>query len=489
MSMAGWSAKESIAGLPSVLRLAQIGCTDLGTASDIVTDVITAMGMQATDCGDMADMFTAAITSSNTNVEMLGNTMSYVAPIAGSLGVEFEDLALAAGLLADSGIKASKSGTSLRTLLSNLAAPTDAATKTMEKYGISMVETEAGTVDLDKTMQSLRKSLKDLPLKEQTAAAKDLFGKTGMAGGLTIINASEEHYNSLKQAIEGSTESMTYWREELEKAGASDKKIDKKLEHLHSVFQKTKDMADGLNISSSDLTFTISLFNENDKVSTKNVEDLFQMMSKLSNASKDQQKILQENGIQISKNDDDTLNYNESLRNIVDTLRGKTKQERENILSSLGLADAINEVNELCAISPSRFDEVAKGIERTQSAAEKAQDIIDNSLVGAAKSMGSAISGLGLILMGQASPALSEFCRWIANMSNELANNNIGKAFDTMKQGFSNALSFIKGLNISEAIQTAFNGINTFITTKGGLFWTFRYWKRGNTPSLSRNYK
>ncbi len=95
MSMAGWSAKESIAGLPSVLRLAQIGCTDLGTASDIVTDVITAMGMQATDCGDMADMFTAAITSSNTNVEMLGNTMSYVAPIAGSLGVEFEDLALA----------------------------------------------------------------------------------------------------------------------------------------------------------------------------------------------------------------------------------------------------------------------------------------------------------------------------------------------------------------------------------------------------------
>lgn len=467
MSMAGWSAKESIAGLPSVLRLAQIGCTDLGTASDIVTDVITAMGMQATDCGDMADMFTAAITSSNTNVEMLGNTMSYVAPIAGSLGVEFEDLALAAGLLADSGIKASKSGTSLRTLLSNLAAPTDAATKTMEKYGISMVETEAGTVDLDKTMQSLRKSLKDLPLKEQTAAAKDLFGKTGMAGGLTIINASEEHYNSLKQAIEGSTESMTYWREELEKAGASDKKIDKKLEHLHSVFQKTKDMADGLNISSSDLTFTISLFNENDKVSTKNVEDLFQMMSKLSNASKDQQKILQENGIQISKNDDDTLNYNESLRNIVDTLRGKTKQERENILSSLGLADAINEVNELCAISPSRFDEVAKGIERTQSAAEKAQDIIDNSLVGAAKSMGSAISGLGLILMGQASPALSEFCRWIANMSNELANNNIGKAFDTMKQGFSNALSFIKGLKISEAIQTAFNGINTFITTKG----------------------
>lgn len=467
MSMAGWSAKESIAGLPSVLRLAQIGCTDLGTASDIVTDVITAMGMQATDCGDMADMFTAAITSSNTNVEMLGNTMSYVAPIAGSLGVEFEDLALAAGLLADSGIKASKSGTSLRTLLSNLAAPTDAATKTMEKYGISMVETEAGTVDLDKTMQSLRKSLKDLPLKEQTAAAKDLFGKTGMAGGLTIINASEEHYNSLKQAIEGSTESMTYWREELEKAGASDKKIDKKLEHLHSVFQKTKDMADGLNISSSDLTFTISLFNENDKVSTKNVEDLFQMMSKLSNASKDQQKILQENGIQISKNDDDTLNYNESLRNIVDTLRGKTKQERENILSSLGLADAINEVNELCAISPSRFDEVAKGIERTQSAAEKAQDIIDNSLVGAAKSMGSAISGLGLILMGQASPALSEFCRWIANMSNELANNNIGKAFDTMKQGFSDALSFIKGLNISEAIQTAFNGINTFITTKG----------------------
>lgn len=310
----------------------------MGTTSDIVTDTITAMGMQATDCGDMVDMFAATITRSNTNVEMMGETMKYVAPVAGSLGVQFEDLALATGLLANVGIKASLGGTSLRTMLTNLSGPTTTVQKAMDKYNITLKESADGSVDLDATMQNLRSSLGKLPLKEQAAAAKTLFGKTGMAGGLAIINASQKDYESLKQSIQGSTESMTYWKKECEDMGLSSKQTEKRLEKLHSVFQESKDMADALGISSTDLTKSITLLGKDGKVTSNDIESLFTVFSKLNNASASQEKIMKKYGIQIEKNDDNSLNYSASLKNVVEALRDKTKNEREAILTQLGLA-------------------------------------------------------------------------------------------------------------------------------------------------------
>ena len=357
------------------------------------------MGMQATDCGDMVDMFAATITRSNTNVEMMGETMKYVAPVAGSLGVQFEDLALATGLLANVGIKASLGGTSLRTMLTNLSGPTTTVQKAMDKYNITLKESADGSVDLDATMQNLRSSLGGLPLKEQASAAKTLFGKTGMAGGLAIINASKKDYDNLKQSIQGSTESMTYWKKECEDMGLSSKQTEKRLEKLHSVFQESKDMADALGISSTDLTKSITLLGKDGKVTSDDIESLFTVFNKLNNASESQEKIMKKYGIQIEKNDDNSLNYSDSLKNVVEALRDKTKQERENILTQLGLADSIDQVNELCSLTPDEFDKTTKAIEETQSAAEKAQEIIDTSLKGAIMRLGSAASGLGLSII------------------------------------------------------------------------------------------
>lgn len=462
MSMAGWSAQESIAGLPSVLRLAQIGSADLGTTSDIVTDTITAMGMAATDCGDMVDMFAATITRSNTNVEMMGETMKYVSPVAGSLGVQFEDLALATGLLANVGIKASLAGTSLRTLLTNMAGPTKTVAGAMQEYGISLQETADGSVDLDATMVNLRESLGNVPLKEQAAAAKALFGKTGMAGGLAIINASQKDYDNLKYSIENSTESMTYWRKECKELGLSSKETEKRVNHLHDVFQESKDMADALNISSTDLTKSISLLGKDGKVTSDDIESLFTVFNKLNNASEEQESIMKKYGIQIEKNDDNSLNYDKSLKNIVSSLRDKTKKEREAILTELDLADSIDQVNELCSLSPKEFNKTIEAIENTQSAAEKAQKIIDESLKGSVMRLGSAISGLGLSIMSKCAPALSDFCDLLGDSVNLFVNGDIEGAVTKFSDGM------VKGIsNIPKLMTQAFKSIESFVVNQG----------------------
>ncbi|MGL5765163.1 MAG: phage tail tape measure protein [Sarcina sp.] len=96
----GWSANESIAGMSDVLNLATIGSTSLATSSDIVTDGLTALGMSANQAGNFVDMLSATITSSNTNVEMFGETAKYSASIAGTLGVSMADLSVGIGLMA-----------------------------------------------------------------------------------------------------------------------------------------------------------------------------------------------------------------------------------------------------------------------------------------------------------------------------------------------------------------------------------------------------
>lgn len=146
MAMAGWDAETSIAALPSVLNLAAAAGEDLATTSDIVTDAMTAFGLTEGDVAAnterFADVIAAASSNANTNVTMLGESFKYVAPVAGTLGFTAEDTALALGLMANSGIKASQAGTSLRGALTRLVKPTDQMQETMKELGLAVEKTE-----------------------------------------------------------------------------------------------------------------------------------------------------------------------------------------------------------------------------------------------------------------------------------------------------------------------------------------------------------
>ena len=211
MGMAGWKTQDMMEGLPSILSLASAGNTSLGATSDIVTDGLTSMGLSAKDAGKFADIMASTCSNANTNIELMGETLKYVGPVAGSLGIEMDDLSVAIGLMGNAGLKGGQAGTSLRAGLTNLVKPTKEMKKAMEKYGVELVKNADGSVDLMGTMQNLRSTLGELDQTTQAQALASIFGKEAMSGWASIVNASEGDFNKLTDAInnsEGSAKKM-----------------------------------------------------------------------------------------------------------------------------------------------------------------------------------------------------------------------------------------------------------------------------------------
>ena len=211
MAMAGWKTEDMLNGLPGIMNLAAASGEDLGTVSDIVTDALTAMGLSADDSAHFADVLAAASSNSNTNVSMMGETFKYAAPLAGALGYNIEDLAQAIGLMANSGIKSTQAGTSLRSILTRLADPPKDCAAAMEQYGISMTNSDGTMKSLMEVMENMRDSLGGLSEQEQASAASAIGGQEAMSGLLAIVNASEDDFDKLASAIDnadGAAQSM-----------------------------------------------------------------------------------------------------------------------------------------------------------------------------------------------------------------------------------------------------------------------------------------
>lgn len=159
MSMAGWKTADMLEGIEGIMMLAAASGEDLATTSDIVTDALTAFGQGAEQSGRLADIMAAASSNANTNVSMMGETFKYAAPVAGALGYSMEDTALAIGLMANAGIKGSQAGTSLRSMMSRLSAPTGDVNQAMHTLGVSLTDGEGNMLSFRDVMGQLRKAM------------------------------------------------------------------------------------------------------------------------------------------------------------------------------------------------------------------------------------------------------------------------------------------------------------------------------------------
>lgn len=205
MAMAGWKTEDMLNGIEGIMNLAAASGSDLATTSDIVTDALTAMGYGAEDAGRLADVMAAASSNANTNVEMMGQTFQYAAPIIGALGMNMEDAAVAIGLMANAGIKGEKSGTALRSILTRLSAPPKECAEAMDELGISLTDQNGKMKSMDDVMNDLRKAFSGLSETQQTANAKAIAGQEAMSGLLAIVNAAPADIEKLTTAVNNSS--------------------------------------------------------------------------------------------------------------------------------------------------------------------------------------------------------------------------------------------------------------------------------------------
>lgn len=293
MAMAGWKTEDMLNGIEGVMDLAAASGEDLAGVSDIVTDAMTAFGLSAdgttkiikdgftkevSNASHFADVLAAASANSNTNVAMLGESFKYAAPVAGSLGYSVEDTAIALGLMASSGLKSSMAGSSLRTILTNLAKPTDDISDAMDYLGISLQNGDGSMKSLmdivtdlrgafgqckmpmDQFQENLAKldekyangeltekkyneALADLTEKAYGAEgalkakyAATLAGKEGMSGLLSIVSAAPEDFDKLTNAIYNSD-------------GAAKEMAEIKMDNLQHDVVKLQSAMEGLGIT------------------------------------------------------------------------------------------------------------------------------------------------------------------------------------------------------------------------------------------------
>lgn len=211
MAMAGWKTTDMLNGIEGIMNLAAASGEDLATTSDIVTDALTAFKLTAADSGHFADVLATASSNANTNVSLMGETFKYVAPVAGALGFSAEDCAVAIGLMANSGIKASQAGTSLRSIITRMAKPTTEVQSAMDALGLSLTKSDGSMKSLNEIMLDMREGFANLTQDQQAQMAASLGGQEAMSGLLAIVNASDDDFNKLTESIancDGATAEM-----------------------------------------------------------------------------------------------------------------------------------------------------------------------------------------------------------------------------------------------------------------------------------------
>lgn len=187
LAMAGFSAKENIAALPGVLNLAAATATDLGRAADISSDILSAFGMQAEEMTRVADTLALTCATANVNMELLGDTMKYVAPVARMAGLSLEETAAMAGLLGNVGIKGSQAGTTLKAMLNKMAAPTKEAQELFQKLGVTVKDSAGNLRSPVAVLGEMAEGLKTMGTAEQIAAMKMIVGEEAIAGFSELI--------------------------------------------------------------------------------------------------------------------------------------------------------------------------------------------------------------------------------------------------------------------------------------------------------------
>lgn len=187
LAMAGFNPNAIRAAMPGMLALAKAGDSELADTADIASNILTGFNLQASDMGRVGDVLVGAFTRSNTNLQMLGETMKYVGPVAAGVGQDIETMAAMAGKLGDAGIQGSMGGTALRAIISRLAKPPKMAAKALEELGIQAADADGNLRDMPSVLAELYDKTKALGTAQQAGYFKSIAGEEAFSALQVLV--------------------------------------------------------------------------------------------------------------------------------------------------------------------------------------------------------------------------------------------------------------------------------------------------------------
>lgn len=235
MALAGYDSQTSISMLPNVLNLAAAGGMDLASASDMVTDSQTALGLSLEETNTLVDQMAQTASKSNTSVAQLGDAILTVGGTAKNLSGGITEMNTVLGVMADNGIKGSEAGTHLRNIILSLTAPTDTAAKALADLGVSATDAEGNMRPLEDVMQDFNAAFADMTAEEKTQALNKIFNKTDLSAVNALLDTSVDRWEELGASIDDA-------------AGAAEKMAQTQLDNLEGDLTLLQSAVEGVQI-------------------------------------------------------------------------------------------------------------------------------------------------------------------------------------------------------------------------------------------------
>lgn len=204
LALAGNDAQTSVSLLPTVLNAAAAGGLELGYASDLITDSMSALGLETEDTSKFVDQLAKTSQKSNTSLGQLGEAILTVGGTAKKLKGGTVELNTALGILADNGIKGSEGGTALRNVILSLSAPTDTASKQLKKLGVNAYDANGNFRSLDDIMGDLGRSTDKLSESARNQAFTKIFNKTDLKAVEALLAGQGGRFGELASQIRNS---------------------------------------------------------------------------------------------------------------------------------------------------------------------------------------------------------------------------------------------------------------------------------------------
>ena len=204
MALAGWDAQQSADGLPGVLNLAAASSMELADASDLVTDYLTAFGLEADQAGRMADVLSYAQANSNTTTEMLGEAFKNCAVNAHNAGMTLEETTAILGRFADAGLKGSEGGTALNAIIRDM-------TQKMKNGAIQIGQTKVQVQDANGNFRKMTDIIRDVDKAtegmgdaQRTAALMTTFTADSIKGMGILCNTGADNIDKFTNELKNS---------------------------------------------------------------------------------------------------------------------------------------------------------------------------------------------------------------------------------------------------------------------------------------------
>lgn len=239
LALAGYDTQEMADTLPTVLNLAAAGGLDLASASDMVTDAMSALGMETSDANKMVDQMAKTASSTNTSVGQLGEGILTIGATAKTVKGGTAELNTALGILANNGIKGAEGGTHLRNVILSLQNPTDKAAAQMEALGVSVFDSQGNMRSLNDILGDLNKSMDGMTAEEKANIISKIFNKTDLSSVNALLANTGDTWDELQTSIENS-------------GGAAQQMADTQLDNLSGQLTILKSAVEGFAISIGD---------------------------------------------------------------------------------------------------------------------------------------------------------------------------------------------------------------------------------------------